>query len=162
MAKEGDDNKESKMVYRFEYLPAGLFNRAQVRLYQFSDSSAMWKIGSVLKKNDHMALIKQVRYPIISSDWCWTCGIFSFQSLHTNHKDKLMLQYFLQMPSDTEVIVKVFGQRPDNILLMVHEVFESLIDEFYQGVKYEYVLPCADCIKVVRTENLSPDSDINV
>ena len=30
MAKEGDDNKESKMVYRFEYLPAGLFNRAQV------------------------------------------------------------------------------------------------------------------------------------
>ena len=54
------------------------------------------------------------------------------------------------MSSDTEVIVKVFGQRPDNILLMVHEVFESLIDEFYQGVKYEYVLPCADCIKVVR------------
>ena len=51
--------------------------------------------------------------------------------------------------SDTEVLVKVFGQRPDNILLIVHEVFESLIDEFYQGVKYEYILPCSDCIKVV-------------
>ena len=58
--------------------------------------------------------------------------------------------------------MKVFGQRPDNILLMVHEVFESLIDEFYQGVKYEYVLPCADCIKVVRNEYLSLDSDNNV
>ena len=66
------------------------------------------------------------------------------------------------MSSDTEVIVKVFGQRPDNILLMVHEVFESLINEFYQGVKYEYVLPCADCIKVVRNEDFSLDSDKDV
>ena len=66
------------------------------------------------------------------------------------------------MSSGTEVIVKVFGQRPDNILLMVHEVFESLIDEFYQGVRYEYVLPCADCIKVVRNEDLSLDSKKNV
>ena len=65
---------------------------------------------------------------------------------------KLMFHHFIQMSSDTEVIVKVFGQRPDNILLMVHEVFESLIDEFYQGVKYEYVLPCSDCIKVVRNQ----------
>ena len=81
MAKEGDDNKESKMVYRFEYLPAGLFNRAQVRLYQFSDSSAMWKIGSVLKKNDHMALVKQIRYHVTFS-----CGNISFQCLHTNHQ----------------------------------------------------------------------------
>ena len=56
------------MVYRFEYLPAGLFNRAQVRLYQFSDSFAMWKIGSVLKKNDHMALVKQIRYQFAFSN----------------------------------------------------------------------------------------------
>ena len=75
---------------------------------------------------------------------------------------QLMLQHFLQMSSDTEVIVKVFGQRPDNILLMVHKVFESLIDEFYQGVKYEYVLPCADCIKVVRNQGSSFDYDRNV
>ena len=89
----------------------------------------------------------------------------AFQSLHTSHEiiiAKLMFQHFFQLCSDTEVIVKVFGQRPDNILLMVHEVFESLIDEFYQGVKYEYVLPCADCIKVVRTQGLSPDYDRNV
>ena len=47
------------------------------------------------------------------------------------------------------MLVKVFGQRPENILLMVHEVFEALIDEFFQGVKYEYLLPCTDCLKVV-------------
>ena len=91
MAKEGDDNKESKMVYRFEYLPAGLFNRAQVRLYQFSDSSAMWKIGSVLKKNDHMALIKQVRYTIISSDWCWACVISRFKVFTLVMKSQLII-----------------------------------------------------------------------
>ena len=48
--------------------------------------------------------------------------------------------------------MKVFGQRPENILLMVHEVFEALIDEFFQGVKYEYLLPCSDCLKVVSVK----------
>ncbi|GFS20600.1 lethal(3)malignant brain tumor-like protein 1, partial [Elysia marginata] len=52
--------RESKMVYRFEYLPAGLFNRAQVRLHQFSDSSVMWKKGFMLKKNNHRALLLQL------------------------------------------------------------------------------------------------------
>ena len=56
-----EDMKESKMVYKFEYLPAGLFNRVQVRLYQFSEGSNMWKTGSVLKKNGHMAVIKQTK-----------------------------------------------------------------------------------------------------
>ncbi|GFN74887.1 leucine-rich repeat serine/threonine-protein kinase 1, partial [Plakobranchus ocellatus] len=54
------DERESKMIYRFEYLPAGLFNRAQVRLHQFSDSSVMWKKGFMLKKNNHRALLLQV------------------------------------------------------------------------------------------------------
>ena len=48
-------------MYKFEYLPAGLFNRVQVRLYQFSESGHMWKTGSVLKKNGHMAVIKQTK-----------------------------------------------------------------------------------------------------
>ncbi|KAL3862611.1 hypothetical protein ACJMK2_008567, partial [Sinanodonta woodiana] len=51
--------KESKMVYHFKYLPAGLFNRAQVRLHQYSDGSVLWKKGSFLKKNNHIALILQ-------------------------------------------------------------------------------------------------------
>ena len=49
--------RETKMHYVFEYLPAGLFNRVQVRLYQFSDSSVIWKKGSKLVKNGHHALM---------------------------------------------------------------------------------------------------------
>ncbi|KAL5014229.1 hypothetical protein ScPMuIL_008499 [Solemya velum] len=52
--------RESKMIYIFQYLPAGLFNRAQVRLHQFSKGAIMWKKGSFLKKNDsHIALLLQ-------------------------------------------------------------------------------------------------------
>ena len=50
--------------------------------------------------------------------------------------------------SPTRVLVKVIGQRPENILLMIHEVFESLIADFFQGIKYEYQIPCPDCIEV--------------
>ena len=51
--------KESKMIYHFTYLPAGLFNRLQVRLFEFSDSKCIWKRGSLLKKNNHLALVQQ-------------------------------------------------------------------------------------------------------
>ncbi|XP_074647641.1 uncharacterized protein LOC141903425 [Tubulanus polymorphus] len=57
---EGSDVRETKMVYEFQYLPAGLFNRAQVRLFEFSDSRGIWKQGSLLKKNDHIALVQQI------------------------------------------------------------------------------------------------------
>jgi hypothetical protein len=36
---------------------AGLFNRAQVRLFQFSDKSTIWRYGSLLVKNNHRAII---------------------------------------------------------------------------------------------------------
>ncbi|KAJ8304991.1 hypothetical protein KUTeg_018574 [Tegillarca granosa] len=51
--------RDLKIAYKFDYLPAGLFNRGQVRLHQFSDSSLMWKRGSFLKKNEHICLIQQ-------------------------------------------------------------------------------------------------------
>lgn len=51
--------------------------------------------------------------------------------------------------SDSEVLVKAFGQRPENIILLVHEVFEALISEFFRGVKYEYQVPCTDCLRMV-------------
>lgn len=51
--------KEFKVIYKFIYLPAGLFNRLQVRLYQYSDSSIIWKNGSLLNKNNHIALVTQ-------------------------------------------------------------------------------------------------------
>ena len=53
--------------------------------------------------------------------------------------------------SSSVVMVKVFGQRPENILLLIHEVFESLIADFFRGVRYEYKIPCRDCIEI-RTE----------
>ncbi|XP_078679687.1 uncharacterized protein LOC144915298 isoform X2 [Branchiostoma floridae x Branchiostoma belcheri] len=101
---------ETKMLYRFDYLPAGLFNRAQVRLCQYSDSSAVWKRGSLLRKNKHLALIQQTK--------------------------------------GSELLVKVQGPRPENILFLVHEVFEALIAESFHGVQYDFLIPCPDCIKV--------------
>jgi hypothetical protein len=36
---------------------AGLFNRAQVRLFQFSDQSTIWRYGSLLMKNNQRAVV---------------------------------------------------------------------------------------------------------
>ncbi|XP_055863720.1 uncharacterized protein LOC106053574 [Biomphalaria glabrata] len=109
-----DLNKETKMVYRFDYLPAGLFNRAQVRLNQFCDSSLIWKKGSYLKKNGHICLIHQSK--------------------------------------ESEVTVKAHGPRPENIVLLVHEVFEILILESFQGITYDFCLPCPDCLRLATKD----------
>ena len=45
--------------------------------------------------------------------------------------------------------MQVYGQRPENVLLMVHEVFETLIAQSFNGVKYEYQLPCRQCVEAV-------------
>ena len=57
-----ENQRETMLLYRFGYLPAGLFNRSQVRLFQYSNADIIWKNGSVLKKNDHLALIKEMKY----------------------------------------------------------------------------------------------------
>uniref|UniRef100_A0A914X924 non-specific serine/threonine protein kinase n=1 Tax=Plectus sambesii TaxID=2011161 RepID=A0A914X924_9BILA len=105
-----DENiKEMKLAYAFKYLPAGLFNRAQSRLCQYSDSSAVWKKGSLLKKNQHLALLRQVK--------------------------------------DQQLVLIVQGPRPENVLFLVHEVLETLIDEFFKGVTYDLSIPCTDCVR---------------
>jgi hypothetical protein len=53
--------KNFKVIYSFSYLPAGLFNRLQVRLYQYADNTIIWKNGSLLNKNKHLALITQTK-----------------------------------------------------------------------------------------------------
>ncbi len=58
--------KDYKVIYSFSYLPAGLFNRLQVRLYQYADNTIIWKNGSLLNKNKHMALITQTRKQTIN------------------------------------------------------------------------------------------------
>ena len=47
---------------------------------------------------------------------------------------------------DSELLVKVHGPRPENILFLVHEVFEGLITESFQGVSYDFLIPCPDCL----------------
>lgn len=47
------------MIYEFDYLPSGLFNRVQVRLRQYTDELKMWKNGSYLRKSNHRGLVKQ-------------------------------------------------------------------------------------------------------
>lgn len=46
-----------KMIFEFDYLPDGLCNRAQARLYQFSDGANVWKNGSILFKNRHKGVL---------------------------------------------------------------------------------------------------------
>jgi leucine-rich repeat kinase 2 len=53
--------KEFQVVYTFAYIPAGLFNRIQVRLYSYADSTIIWKNGSLLEKNKHLALLQQIK-----------------------------------------------------------------------------------------------------
>ena len=45
-----------------------------------------------------------------------------------------------------ELVVLVQGPRPENILFLIHEVFESIIEESFNGVSYELFVPCPDCI----------------
>ena len=53
--------KEFQVVYSFAYIPSGLFNRIQVRLFNYADNTKIWKNGSLLKKNNHLALINQAK-----------------------------------------------------------------------------------------------------
>ncbi|KAK2167471.1 hypothetical protein LSH36_27g04002 [Paralvinella palmiformis] len=112
--EHNDSITETKMIYKFDYLPAGLFNRIQVRLYQFSDDSSIWRTGSLLLKNYHHCLLKQT--------------------------------------AELTLLVKACGHCPENIVLLVHEVIEELIAEFFTGIKYEYQIPCSGCIKMGTTD----------
>ncbi|XP_033749498.1 LOW QUALITY PROTEIN: uncharacterized protein LOC117334139 [Pecten maximus] len=58
---KNDGVYETMMIYKFDYLPAGLFNRGQVRLHGYSDDSVIWKKGSFLTKNGQIALIQQIK-----------------------------------------------------------------------------------------------------
>ena len=57
--------------------------------------------------------------------------------------------------SDSELLVQVQGPRPDNVLFLIHEVLEGLIAESFQGVKWDCLIPCPDCVKkAVSTDYL--------
>ena len=100
--------KEYKVVYKFSYLPMGLFNRIQVRLFQYGDSSLIWKNGSLLKKNNHIALITQTKKKSIE--------------------------------------IKVNGIKPENIIFLIHEVIETLAQQSFHGIQFDFSFPCPDCV----------------
>ena len=107
--------KEFKVIYKFDYLPIGLFNRIQVRLFQYGDNSIIWKKGSFLKKNSHVALI-------------------------TQSKDTLSIQ------------IKVQGIKPENVVFVIHETIETLINDSFNGLNYDFSFPCPDCMEIQTTE----------
>jgi hypothetical protein len=45
------------------------------------------------------------------------------------------------------MVVRVQGKMPEIVLFHIHEVFESLILEAYLGVRYDFTIPCPDCLK---------------
>ena len=47
--------------------------------------------------------------------------------------------------SGNELQVKVQGLKPDNFILMIHEFLEYLIMESFQGVSFDFLMPCPDC-----------------
>ena len=106
--------KEFRVIYDFQYLPPGLFNRIQVRLYQYADSSTIWKHGSLLRKNNHLALLIQTK--------------------------------------KSSIEVKVQGVKPENIIFVIHEVVETLIDESFYGIQYDYSFPCPDCVDSLSSD----------
>lgn len=58
--------KEFQVLYQFAYIPGGLFNRMQVRLFNYADTSSIWKNGTLLKKNNHLALITQSKNTLLT------------------------------------------------------------------------------------------------
>ena len=74
-----------KLIYKFAYLPTGLFSRCQTRISQYStEASRMWKRGALFVKNQHVALLKHAK--------------------------------------DNELVLTVFGRRPENVLYLVNDV----------------------------------------
>ena len=62
--------------------------------------------------------------------------------------------YCVVLCRDKCVLVKVQGPRPENILFLIHEVYETMIMESFHGVTYDYYMPCQDCIKAVSQRNI--------
>lgn len=56
------NNLKGVLIYKFDYLPHGLFNRLQVRLFQYTDEQKIWSNKSFLKKNNHGGFISYKEY----------------------------------------------------------------------------------------------------
>ena len=57
-----------------------------------------------------------------------------------------MKSFVVTIFSDNELCVRVHGTRPENILFLIHESIETLINDVYEGISYDYLVPCPDCL----------------
>ena len=55
--------------------------------------------------------------------------------------------YIYPIFSDYEMVVTVQGARPKNILDLIHETISALIKDSFQGVAYDFYIPCPDCLE---------------
>ena len=70
-------------------------------------------------------------------------------STNRTFKQKQKKNVFIS--SDRHIVVKIQGIRPDNILFLIHEVFENLVNESFFGVTYDIAFPCPDCLEAVKS-----------
>ena len=103
-----------------------------MRLFQFSDKSTIWRYGSLLLKNNHRAIIIRTDGDLKS--------IVAVCLLITDRFTFCL---------DRHIVIKIQGIRPDNILFLIHEVFENLVNESFYGVTYDIGFPCPDCLESV-------------
>jgi len=59
----------------------------------------------------------------------------------------MIIMYYVSRES--ELILRVQGPRPENVIFLVHEVFEGLIAESFRGVTYDFQIPCPNCLNLV-------------
>ena len=84
----------------------------------------------------------------VTCDIAYLNSNFSFSSLLdqvTCDIAYLNSNFSLSSCSTVEVVAKAQGFKPENVLFLIHEVFECLIAESYSGVHYDYFIPCMEC-----------------
>ena len=108
-------HRELKVLYSFAYVPAGFFNRLQVRLFTYGDEARIWKLGSWLQKNGHIALVTH-------------------------------------QPTRSTLELRVRGIKPENIVYLIHESIETLVNESFASVQYDFSFPCPDCVEARTSE----------
>ena len=100
--------------------------------------------------NECQAVWIQIR-PGILSGLIWVQTVCkSYRQTTVVGKLKVLACVWFPVSRDSELVVLVQGPRPENILFLVHEVFEGLIVESFHGVQYDFLLPCPECSRMVR------------
>ena len=85
----------------------------------------------------------------IQSWWYYCCSCSSSScSISSSSSSGRQIQQWMCC-RDSELVVRAQGPSPDNILFLVHEVFEGLILESFHGVTYDYLIPCPECLRLV-------------